>query len=541
VTIGDSNLRFGLIVAVLLGAAVRFLPLGASPYPLNDGALFAHMATDLANNGFLLPATTSYNGESIPFAYPPLGIYLTALASQILGISSASLLRWLPAVISTVSILAMHGMATELLRSRWRGLVAAFAFALMLRSYEWLIVGGGITRSLGLLLALLALQQGTRMLRTHQWRNVAATGMLGGLTALSHPQAALFLAISLLTLWAFHFRRGRALPAGMQLAATGLLGLVVASPWLVAVIAAHGFMPILSAGRSALDPSVGLGQLLGLSFVDTPVLDLITALAVLGIIVRIARGQWMIPVWLFLTMVSDPRAGPTFATVPLALSVVPIVGELLQRLVPTQGADATLESEPLPRLLKDHRAVAVVVALVLFVALRSASRGAADQAGPLHGLDNGHVAAMEWVGANSDPDARFAVISGRTWERDYLSEWFPALAGRTSVATVQGAEWTGITAFLERLAMYHQLQACAGQPATCVDAWIDRWAAGQVDVFVPKGRLSGPGSSSDCCPALRETMATSDRWVVIYDGPGATIFAPVDSAGAALSSAPTSR
>ena len=540
-TVGDSNLRFGLIVAVLLGAAVRFLPLGASPYPLNDGALFAHMATDLANNGFLLPATTSYNGESIPFAYPPPGIYLTSLASQILGISPASLLRWLPAVISTVSILAMYAMAAELLRSRWRGLVAAFAFSLMLRSYEWLIVGGGITRSLGLLLALLALHQGTRMLRTHRWRNVAATGMLGGLTALSHPQAALFLAISLLTLWAFHFRRGRALPAGMQLAATGLLGLVVASPWLVAVVAVHGLTPIMSAGRSALDPSIGLGQLLGLSFVDTPVLDLITALAVLGIIVRIARGQWMIPTWLFLTMVSDPRAGPTFATVPLALSVVPIVGELLQRMVPMQGAGATLDSEPMPRLLKSHRAVAVVLALVLFVALRSASRGAADPAGILHGLDNGHVAAMEWIRANSDPDARFAVISGRTWERDYLSEWFPVLAQRTSLATVQGAEWTGISAFLERLAMDRQLQACAGRSASCVDDWIDRWAAGLVDVFVPKGRLSGPGSSSDCCPALRETMATSDRWIAVYDGPGATIFAPVDRVGAALSSAPTSR
>jgi len=538
--VGDRNLRFGLTVAVLIGAVVRFLPLGASSFPLNDGALFAHMANDLAKNGFLLPAFTNYNGSNIPFEYPPLGIYMTGATSLLLGTSPVSVLRWLPAVLSTLSILAMYGMATELLRSRWRGLVAAFAFALMLRSYEWLIVGGGITRSLGLLLALLALQQGTRMLRNHHWRNAAATGVLGGLTALSHPQAALFLGISLLTLWAFHFRRGRALPAGTQLAAAGLLGLVVASPWLIAVIAAHGLSPILSAGRSALDPSIGLGQLLGLYFIDTPVLDLITALAVLGVIVRIARGQWMIPTWLFLTMVSDPRAGPTFATVPLALSVVPIVGELLQRMVPTQGASATLESEPMPRLLKKHRAVAVVVALVLFVGLRSASRGAADPSSPLHGLDDGHVAAMEWVRENADPGARFVVISGRTWERDFLSEWFPVLAGRTSLATVQGSEWTGIRAFLERLAMYHQLQSCAGRAVTCVDDWIDRWADGPVDVFVPKGRLSGPGSLSDCCPALRETMATSDRWVAIYDGPGATIFAPVGGV-AGLSSAPTSR
>jgi len=77
--IGDRNLRFALFVAVLVGAVIRFLPLGASPYALNDGALFAHMANDLARNGFLLPEFTTYNGENIPFAYPPLGIYLTAI------------------------------------------------------------------------------------------------------------------------------------------------------------------------------------------------------------------------------------------------------------------------------------------------------------------------------------------------------------------------------------------------------------------------------------------------------------------------------
>ena len=88
--------------------------------------------------------------------------------------------------------------------------------------------------------------------------------------------------------------------------------------------------------------------------------------------------------------------------------------------------------------------------------------------------------------------------------------------------------------------MYHELQACARHQVTCVDDWIDRRAAGPVYVFIPKGRLSGPASHGDCCPALRETMAASDKWVVIYDGPGASIFAPVDAV-AGVSSAPTSK
>lgn len=526
--IADLNLRFALLTVLLISGVVRFLPLGTSDYPLNDGALFARMAGDLAGNGFLLPAFTTYNGEAIPFAYPPLGLYLTGILSLFLGGDAAAVVRWLPAALSTASVLALYLMAAELLRSRWRGMVAAAAFALIPRSYLWLIVGGGVTRSLGLLLALLALQQGIRMLRTHRPVHVLTTAVLGGLTLLSHPQAAVFLAVSLLTLLAFHVFRGRGVTAVAQLALAGLGGLLVASPWLLAVVAAHGIEPLLSAGRTALDPTFGAGQVLGLAFADTAVLDLMTTLGVVGIVVQIARGQWMIPVWLMLTVLIDPRAGTTYATVPLALSVVPILGELVQRMIPAHGGTATLESEPLPRLVRTHRAATIVIVLLLFAALRTASRTAVEEIGPLHGLEVDHVTAMQWVQSEVGEEAAFAVVTGHTWESDYLSEWFPVLADRTSLATVQGSEWTGIDSFLDRLAMYRQLQECAYGTATCLDKWVEGWSLPPSYVFLPKGRLFGPSSSTDCCPALRETLLASADYRLVYDGPGATIFAPAN-------------
>ena len=527
-TAGDLNLAFALLVVVAIGGLVRFLPISSSMYPLNDGGLFAHMASDLVKNGFLLPRFTTYNGETIPFAYPPLGLYLTGILSLFDGGDSVAVVRLLPAALSTASILAFYLMAAELLRLRWRGVVAAAAFALMPHSYMWLIVGGGVTRSLGLLLSLLALQQGIRMLRTHRAVPVLTTAMLGGLTLLSHPQAAAFLAVSLLTLLAFHVFRGRGVIAIAQLALAGLGGLLVAGPWLLVVVANHGLQPILSAGRTALDPASGASQLLGLAFADGSVLDLMTAMGVLGIVVRIARGQWMIPVWLMLTVFIDPRAGTTYATVPLALSVVPIVGELLQRMVPAQGGSATLESEPMPSLVRTHRAASIVIILLLFVTLRTASRTTVDPASPLHGLAVDHVAAMQWVRTDVGDDAAFVVVTGRAWESDYLSEWFPVFAERTSIATVQGSEWTGIESFLQRLAMYRELQDCATGSATCLESWIDGWHISRAYVFLPKGQLFGPSSPTDCCPALREMLGRSADYRVIYDGPGATIFAPSD-------------
>jgi hypothetical protein len=120
------------------------------------------------------------------------------------------------------------------------------------------------------------------------------------------------------------------------------------------------------------------------------------------------------------------------------------------------------------------------------------------------------------------------VVTGRFWESDYLSEWFPVLAEHTSIATVQGSEWTGIESFLTKLAMYRELQDCATATATCLETWTDGWHMAGAYIFLPKGQLFGPSSPTDCCPALRETLRQSARYRVIYDGGGATIFAPAN-------------
>jgi hypothetical protein len=308
--------------------------------------------------------------------------------------------------------------------------------------------------------------------------------------------------------------------------AAGAGAILVASPWLIAVIATHGIQPIVSAGQTSLDLGAGASSLLGLAFTDTPVLDLMTALGVLGVLLRIARRQWMIPVWLVVAVVVDPRAGTTYATVPLALSVVPVIGELIQRMVPAQGAGGSFETTPMPTLVRRHAAASILLALILFASLRTASRTSVDDEAPLHGLQTEHVVAFEWVAANTPKSADLAVVTGLTWERDYVSEWLPAMTGRRSLATVQGSEWTGKDAFLERLADYRHLQRCSAETKDCVIGWAGTRDLALPYVFLPKGGLAGPHSRVDCCPALRTTLEDAPEYVVAYDGPGATIFAP---------------
>jgi hypothetical protein len=68
--------------------------------------------------------------------------------------------------------------------------------------------------------------------------------------------------------------------------------------------------------------------------------------------------------------------------------------------------------------------------------------------------------------------------------------------------------------------MHESILGCAGSTAECY-----RDLAPDAVLYIPKGRLAGLFSPSDCCPALRETVEDAG-YRILYDGPGATIAAP---------------
>jgi hypothetical protein len=114
------------------------------------------------------------------------------------------------------------------------------------------------------------------------------------------------------------------------------------------------------------------------------------------------------------------------------------------------------------------------------------------------------------------------VPTNEWWGDDEVSEWVPALTERRSIATVQGSEWLGPSGFEAQVRRHIDVLRCSGATAACYRA-IDTDAV----LFVPKGRLAGPFSNEDCCPALRDTLADAG-YEIIYDGPGATIAKPAD-------------
>ena len=151
------DLSYTATAALMLAVGVRAFLVLSRDFPLNDGALFVRMTDELAANGFRLPTTTSYNDAGIPFAYSPLAFYGGAFLHAALGVDLVDVVRFVPLVFSALCAVAFWLLARDLIPSRVVVTTALCIFAVLPRSFLWLIMGGGLTRAPGFFFAILAL------------------------------------------------------------------------------------------------------------------------------------------------------------------------------------------------------------------------------------------------------------------------------------------------------------------------------------------------------------------------------------------------
>ncbi len=175
-------LLIGLVT--LVGLVLRAIPVALTDFPVNDGGLFLAMTRAIQDAGWALPATVAWNGTDLPFAYPPLAFYGAGALNAVFGVDLFAVFRWLPLVASTLIVPAVFLLGRAVLRSDLGGVVAALAYALAPASYVWMIQGGGVTRSPGLLLAVLAVWQTVFLVREPTRRRAVIVGVLAGVTAL---------------------------------------------------------------------------------------------------------------------------------------------------------------------------------------------------------------------------------------------------------------------------------------------------------------------------------------------------------------------
>ena len=500
------------------GALVRVGPVLFNSFPLNDGGMFMQAIIDLRHANFRLPDTLHYNGLPIAYAYPPLGFYLAGIVAATTNASLFTLLRIIPVFFSMLTLAAFMLLAHDFLHKRESVIIASLAFALVPRSHNWEIMGGGLTRSIGFFFAILAIWQARRLYTRRSWPSLVLTTLFASLACLSHLEMGVFVAFSAALLFLVYGRNRSGL-LDSSIVAAGVL--LLTSPWWVTVISQHGLEPFLNAshtgGHSALAILV---LLIDPNWGQEPFFPLFSALAFLGIVVALVRRCYFLPLWVATGLIIDPRKFETEAMVPMSMLVAVCVVELLIPLIRERITPAT-HVRVTSRVIAWASPLLVGVLILYGVISSFAISGQGDI-----GLSASERQAMSWIRDSTATDSRFIVISGDSWPLDRTGEWLPVLSQRVSASTVQGSEWMPDNAYTRKMDAYRALQKCTTMAASCVDLWSVEYNTSFDYVYIATREASGGGvyPHEACCGGLAASFASDPDYRLVFQNDDATIF-----------------
>ncbi|MBN1453839.1 MAG: glycosyltransferase family 39 protein [Anaerolineales bacterium] len=505
----DAHKLF-LWLALLLGGIVRFAPVAMAGFPVNDGGMFYVMVEELQANHFLLPAFTQYNLVDIPFAYPPFGLYASALISSLLRIPALDVVRWLPPLVSTLSLLAFYLLADEILGSRIQAALATIFYGLVPDSFGWAIMGGGITRSFGLLFLFLTIAFANRLYKRTSSLHAVLTAIFGALAFLSHPETGLQAAAACILLWLF---RGRSMRTLLWSAVVAFGVAALTAPWWGTVLAQHGLAPFQSAMQTSNDGAFHLAELLTLQLGDGVFFSLTVALGVIGFLGVLARRKFLLPVWLVVPFFVDPRSAGGMAFLPMSILAAYGFDQLLApALLSLRGREG--------EWLTDHFVTLSFLGIAFYLFFSSGIFGVGLVSGSLSAADRETIA---WVDANIPAGSDFLLLTGEQYSmKDPFQEWFPALTNQHSQTTLQGAEWTLGADFFPFYGELVALQHCAD--VSCIEAWGERTGLEHQYLLVKVLTEESNSSLRASLALLLDSVRDSEQYEPVHETDNAIIF-----------------
>lgn len=451
---------------LILGASVRLVPVFTLDYPLNDGGFFTQLTQDLIDQNFDLPIYTTYNQSEIPFAYPPLSFYLAGFISRGFGFPIVEVLRLLPAILSILTIPIFFLLAKSLL-TETESIFASAAFALMPTAFDWLIVGGGLSRAPAYIFAMLSLYFTLQFLRETTWKAVIFSSIFAGLTLLSHPGVSWFLTYSSLVLILYYqgWRKG----LRYHLLIWGGMIIVFSALWWLPVVLRHGFSTILYPFQTEGYSPLSLFVPFTLLFTNETLVAIWAVAGLIGAVVRLQQKQYLILIWLVSVFLLEPRLSPTYATIPYALLAGIGSSHFIQFLFDSKTSENNYAIGK--RLFLGFIIIYAVVGAYLAIDYKT--------------ITSNDRLLMEWIRTNSDQDSEFAIVTGnQAYGTDTISEWFPVISQRHSLSTPQGYEWLPEQKFNHRVKIHAALQSCWNRPISCLEEWENQYSLKSTHIYL---------------------------------------------------------
>jgi hypothetical protein len=392
--------------------------------------------------------------------------------------------------------------------------LATFIFVLIPNSYWFQIVGGGLTRAWGELFFLLTLYCVYRMYHENTPVWIFFAILSGSLVVLSHLEWALQAATASFIFFIFWGRNSRGAHHTIAVIAGVLL---LTSPWWATVMLRHGIDIFLRASQVTYPPWEFFVPLFSLSFTHETI-PVIAVLAITGIFVHLAQKDYLPVTWILLSLLVDPRGGPSASVFPASILAMTVVSTGIgPQLLKTHPGSSSSQSwvnsfrTKIGRLFWGFFVILLIVNTFNFSFTFS---------GNFLGLEE--LNSLQWIKSNSSSTAKFLVIDWQdTWAHSSLLEWFPALTGRRSITTIQGSEWlTGDDSFVQQGNRYRISRACLYDDADCLNTFTND-PAGKFDYVVLSLKVPWAESRQS---SLYVSLQNSIEYQMVYSSPEIKIF-----------------
>ncbi len=414
-------MKFKKVAFITVCIALCLVPLFFNAYrldlPIGYGGMFASFGEQLADENFHLPVTAM---GGIPYVYPPLGFYAHAIFLK-LGISTWFYLRWLVPFYSLAALIALLSLYEHLFRSKvWAALAALLVASApyLVESHVW---AAGMVRGLAFVCFLFAFTFFVRIRPDSDWKLPALSGVLGGLTILSHLGYAYFLALWMGIWLLFHVKIWK-----QALVVVGTVALTVL-PWLVAILSHHPMDVFFNALRShntldifsALGSAQGMTSLLWVGLSKLFEIPLLGWLALAGAAMQIYRRRFELPTLFAVTSVFSLQSRRFVVVLGITLAV-----SLLQEIYDYFSTRRFLQTATLA-------ATGLWVAAIFF-------SGVVYIAAMKPSLTWHLLSAAQYLRENSPAESDYIILA------DYgEAEWFPYLSKRAPIFAHWAYEWQG--------------------------------------------------------------------------------------------------
>jgi len=504
--------------ALVFGSLIRCIPTLVANFPINDGGLFYLMVEKLQEAHYILPSNITYNGFEIPYAYPPLAIYLVAFLNDISGVSLLMIFQWFPAIMSSLTIVVFFFLAKDILSSSSKAALASAAFAMLPATSTWLIMGGGITRAPGLLFALCTMLFGRRLFINAQWKDAFLTAVFASMLVLTHPEWSIHTLATIVLFWLFGRKRWQTIILAFAVAA---MVFIITSPWWITIHRNHGLEPFLNASKTGFVLVINFQSLPMLTFGQEPYFPMVTMLAVLGILYLLVKRSFMLLIWLFVPFMTDARTAFSVVTLPLAMlagigltQVLVFVPIWLKR-TRKDSVESSKNSDQWIKVTWPNPTTKFIIGyfLVYMVLTGWANMIVVSK---LY-LSKEHRSALEWISLNIPSESRFLVVTGEIPVLSPVQEWFQVFSSSFSVNTPQGLEW--LPNFQIPWHTSPKLQQCTLETVECIETWSQQVGLPYEYIYLYKGvvhTLDVHRMSYKICLLLAHNMENSKTYQLIY-------------------------